>query len=168
MAQLPNAFNAAEVPPSDDFSALPAGDYRVIVEDSEMKQTKAGTGQYLQLTYNVLDGQYAGRKLWDRLNLVNPNSTAVEIAQRSLSAICHATGVINLTDSAQLHGKVLVAKVGMQKDSDRNEIKGYKKADGSAIAAVNAATPAPAAPAAPAPQPAAQTAPAGNRPPWAQ
>jgi hypothetical protein len=34
-----------------------------------------------------------GRKIFDRLNLVNAEpDQAVEIAQRTLSAICHATG----------------------------------------------------------------------------
>ena len=37
-----------------------------------MKATKAGTGQYLQLGFQILDGPHKGRKLWARLNLDNP------------------------------------------------------------------------------------------------
>jgi len=33
---------------------------------------------------DILDGQHKGRKIFDQLNLVNPNPTTVEIAQRTL------------------------------------------------------------------------------------
>lgn len=160
MAQLPYAFNAHEVEPQDDFSPIPDGEYNVMIEDSEMKPTKAGTGEYLQLTLNVLDGQYAGRKLWDRLNLVNPNQTAVDIAQRTLSAICHAVGVMNPKDSAELHGKSMRVKVARDKNNaDQNVIKAYKQISGNAPAA----QPTQAAPAATNQVPAAT-----NTPPWAR
>ena len=41
--------------------------------------------------------------VFDQLNLVNQNPTTVEIAQRALSAICHATGKLQVADSADLH-----------------------------------------------------------------
>jgi hypothetical protein len=66
-------FDASAVEPQQSFDALPVGRYEVIITDSEMKDTKAGTGQYLQLTFSVTGGQHDGRKLWSRLNLVNPN-----------------------------------------------------------------------------------------------
>jgi putative intracellular protease/amidase len=163
MAQLPYAFNAHEVAPQDDYSPIPDGDYAVLIEDSEMKDTKAGTGQYLQFTLSVIDGQYAGRKLWERLNLVNPNQTAVDIAQRTLSAICHATGVMAPQDSAELHGKTMVVKVGRDKNNaDQNTIKAYKRMDGARPAPAQSAAP-PRASAPAATQPAAASA-----PPWAR
>ena len=54
-------FNAAAVEPQQSFDALPPGRYEVIITDSEMKDTKAGTGQYLQLTFDVIGGQHNGR-----------------------------------------------------------------------------------------------------------
>ena len=62
----------------------------------------------------MLEGAYAGRKLFDRLNLVNSNPTTVEIAQRTLSAICHATGLMQVDDSEQLHLIPLIADVKVQ------------------------------------------------------
>jgi hypothetical protein len=96
-------FNAAKVEPQQSFDALPPGRYEVIISESEMKDTKAGTGQYLQLTWTVVGGQHEGRKLWSRLNLVNPNATAVSIAERELSAICHCVGILVPQDSEELH-----------------------------------------------------------------
>lgn len=123
-------FNAEDVPPQDNFDPIPAGWYPVVITDSEMKPTKAGTGEYLQLELTVLEGDHSGRKLWDRLNLDNPNQTAVDIAQRTLSAICHAVGNLTPNDSAELHDIPLMAKVSVKPAADgfdpRNEVKGYK------------------------------------------
>jgi len=136
-----DGFNAEEIQP-DSFDALPAGWYEVMIVESENKETKAGTGSYLQLTLEVVSGEHRGRKLWDRLNLDNPNSTAVEIAQKTLSAICRAVGVLRPQDSAELHDKLMLAKVISKKyeGEDRNEIKGYKEAGAKAPAASRGAS----------------------------
>jgi hypothetical protein len=68
-----------------------------------MRPTKDGMGQYLLLELDVLEGPYAGRKLFDRLNLVNANPDAVLMAQRSLSALCRAAGKMQVSNSEQLH-----------------------------------------------------------------
>ena len=76
-----------------------------------MKPTKAGGGELLEIELEILEGEYARRHLWDRLNLVNANQQAVEIAQRTLSAICHATGVLRVNDSEALHFKPMLVTV---------------------------------------------------------
>ncbi len=68
-----------------------------------MRVTRNGMGQFLWLMLDILDGPHKGRKIFDQLNLVNPNPTTVEIAQRTLSAICHATGRMHVSDSEELH-----------------------------------------------------------------
>lgn len=153
MAQM--QFNAAQVDPTNEFEVLPAGDYPVIIVDSEMKSTKDGRGQYLQLTEEVIDGPYQGRKFWDRLNLDNPNQQAVEIAQRTLSQICHAVGVLQVQDSAQLHDRPMIAKLKVRpargQYSESNEVAQYKPlAQPTGGAAQPAAYQAPQPPATPA------------------
>lgn len=114
-----NGFDASQVPEQQEFSALPAGQYVVIATASEEKATKSGSGSYLQITFEVLDGPFKARKLWARLNLNNQNKTAVEIAQRELGAICRAVGVIKPTRSEELHNKPLMVDVDVEID-DRN------------------------------------------------
>ena len=130
MALLSSMFDATQVEPQTSFEPLPSGDYPVIIKDSEMKPNKAGTGEYLQLTLEVIDGPSKGRLVWDRLNLKNQNQMAEEIAQKQLSAICHATGVLNVGDSAQLHNIPMIAKVAYRAASGQyeasNDVKGYK------------------------------------------
>ena len=123
-------FNAAEVEPNVGFDAIPAGDYDAVITASEMKETKSGDGQYLQLTLQILSGKFQNRKLWDRLNLQNKNEKAVQIARGTLSAICRAVGVLTPNDSSELHDKPLRIRVKVRKDRDgnaQNEIGSYSK-----------------------------------------
>ena len=140
-------FNANDVEPTTDFEPIPAGKYTVVITDSEMKPTKAGTGHYLQLTFQITDGEYKGRFLWARLNLDNPNATAVKIARAELSAICRAVGVMAPNDSAELHDLPLVISVKCKKRLDTgeitNEIKGYSKKEAAAGKPVQAANSTP-------------------------
>lgn len=160
-------FNANDIALGDNFEAIPAGDYDAIVTDSEMRQTKDGLGQYLSLTLEIQSGQFQGRKLFDRLNLQNRNPKAVEIAQRQLAQLCHATGIMQVQDSQQLHNRPLVVKVSVKHEpgyDPRNEVKGYK-ARGAAAQAPAFQAPRAAAPFQPQ-QPQAQPQEAAT-PPWA-
>lgn len=130
MADL-RGFDANQVEPSTAFDPIPAGKYLAVITDSEMKPNKAGTGHYLQLAFQVIEGEFKGRFLWARLNLDNPNATAVQIARAELSAVCRAVGVLAPNDSADLHNLPLVIDVRCKKRPDTgeitNEIKGYTK-----------------------------------------
>jgi len=181
MAQL--NFNAANVAPRSAFDTLPAGWYNVMITGSETKPTKDGGGSYLSLTLTIINGPMANRKLFDRLNTVNKSKQAQDIAFQTLSAICHATGVIQVQDSQHLHGIPIQAKVKIRAASggydEANEIAGYKAIEGGAPVGSGAPTPAPAwlvpsapaQPAAPAWQPPAAPAAAPDNPaapPWAK
>lgn len=110
-----------------NYDALPDGDYVAILTASEMKETKAGNGQYLSVTAEIIDGDHKGRKVWDNLNVVNPSAVAEKIGRAQLAALCKAVGVDNPQDSEELHNKPLVIAVRKDKqDKTRNVIKGYK------------------------------------------
>ena len=146
MASL-NGFNANDVDPASDFEPIPAGQYSAVIVESEVKPTRNGTGNYLQLTFEIIDGPHKGRLLWSRLNLDNPNATAVKIARAELSAICRATGILTPQDSVELHDLPLVITVKCRKRSDTseitNEIKGYRKKELAADKPAQAATATP-------------------------
>jgi hypothetical protein len=114
MAQLGTTFDATTVEPNKPFEPVPPGQFPAQIVNSEMRLTKDGRGQYLWMEIDILDGPYAGRKLFDRLNLINTNPTTVEIAQRTLSAICHAVGKMQVDDSEQLHLIPLLVDVKVQ------------------------------------------------------
>ena len=102
MASFGQTFDASAVAPSTSYDVLPPGKYLGQIVASEMRPTKDGTGQYLYMEVDILEGQYAGRKLFDRLNLVNANPDTVEIAKRTLSSICRAVGKMQVSNSEQL------------------------------------------------------------------
>lgn len=138
-------FDANTVEPSSGFSPIPAGKYVAVITEDEMKDTRNGKGRYLQFTFEIIEGEYIGRKLWTRLNLENENMEAVKIARADLSAICRAVNVLKLQDTVQLHNLPLVISVKLKKDKEtdelRNEIKGYesKQALGARAASTSSA-----------------------------
>jgi hypothetical protein len=143
MADL-RGFDANNVEPSGDFDPIPAGKYLAVITESEMKPTKAGTGHYLQLTFQIIEGPFQNRLLWARLNLDNPNDTTRKIAQGELSAICRAVGVLAPNDSVELHNLPLVIHVRCKKRNDTgeivNEVKGYAKKEAPAAPSNNASS----------------------------
>ena len=148
MAQLGGTFDATQVEPQGEYTPIPAGDYKVQIITSEMQENGAKTGHFLKLELEIMEGNEQGRKLFDRLNLDNPNAQAVEIAQRALSSICHAVGVLSVQDSEELHFKPMIAVVTVTPPKGEygagNNIKLYKPIGdaGAAPAAKSGFTPA--------------------------
>ncbi len=154
MANL-NNFDANNVDPSVALDPIPAGKYTAVITETEMKPTKAGGGKYLQLTFQIIDGEHKGRLVWARLNLENKSEMTVKIARGELSAICRGVGVMAPKDSIELHNIPLEINVGLKKRDDNGEftnvIKGYAKRSGNGGAA-GARVPAAVGP--------------GSTPPW--
>lgn len=127
---------------------LPVGDYTMQVVKSELRDTKAGDGQYLELEFEVLGPRFTGRRYWERLNLFNKNDTAVKIAKKVLGNICAAVGVNELQDTEQLHFKPLKVNI-THKENKMGALEAraaFSSASGAApVAAAPAATAAPAA-----------------------
>ena len=143
MAQL--NFDASTVAPQEAFDPIPAGWYPAQIVESEMKAGSKPGSSYLAITLQIMGGDFNNRKVFDRFNLQNANPVAVEIAYRSLSAVCHAVGLIQVADSQLLHGRPLMVKVsvrparvdpttGTAYDAS-NEVKGYKALDASSAVA---------------------------------
>ena len=150
MANL-NGFDASQVEPAVSFDPIPAGKYTAIITASEMKTTSKGDGSFLKVEFTVQGGEFNGRKIWDNLNIQNPSEQAQNIARGNLSAICRAVGVLQPTDSAQLHNIPLLISVKTAKRKDNGEmtnvVGGYAAA--TTPPAVATMTPAATAPANP-------------------
>jgi hypothetical protein len=134
-------FNSATVEPmaARSFDPLPRGDYEMMIVKSDVKPTQAGTGHYIELEMHVLSGEHSGRRMWERLNVDNPNKTAQDISQGLLASLCHAVGIAEIGETEELHDTPFVAHVDIdKKDPTRNRIMGY----------VSVSAPAPKAPAA--------------------
>jgi len=132
MPMLPSVFDASDKQRMG-FNVLPAGWYEAEIVKSDLRDTKAKTGKYLSLEFKILEEGYEGRKVWVNLNLVNPNTTAVEIAEKELATICDAVGVTTVEDSTELHNIPMGIKLVIRPETaqwpERNEIKGYCRVD---------------------------------------
>ena len=143
-------FDTASVEPQADFETLPPGKYPVQVESAEVKETKAGTGHYIEVVLVILDGPAKNRKLWDRINIDNPSQDCVAIGQRCLAALSIAIGVQGqMGNSDQLLSGQCMAHVKVK--NGQNEIRTYSSFEASRVAeAKKAGGSAPAAGPAPA------------------
>ena len=145
--------------PFDGPGPLPPGKYLATVVSSDLRRTKAGTGHYLELEFEVSEGEHRGRRLWSRLNVDHPNETAVRIAKEELASVCRAVGIARLSDTEALHGKPLLLSVraSTRRDSGEatTEIRGYAPPPRGA---------APASPQQSSPSPAPATPPKGTYP----
>ena len=100
-----------------------------------LAQLRQGKGNGLKLTFEIIDGQYKGRRIWENLNIQHENEETQRIAQSQLSALCHAVNVIKLQDTAALHHKPVHVRVVVREAQGQyqasNNIKGYESAGGS-------------------------------------
>jgi hypothetical protein len=126
MADL-GGYDASQVKDSE-FEALPAGEYRVVMTESERKKTKDGASELLQVKLQIVDGPFKNRTVIDRFNLWNKNPEATTIAQQQFKKVCEALNIPKPPDSSALHMKPLMIKLAVKEynGNNQNEVKGYK------------------------------------------
>ena len=128
-------FDASTVAPQASTGPVPAGTYLAQIIESDVAPLKSGKGNGLKLTFEIIDGQYKGRRIWENLNIQHENEETQRIAQSQLSALCHAVNVIKLQDTAALHHKPVHVRVVVREAQGQyqasNNIKGYESAGGS-------------------------------------
>lgn len=128
MVALPKTFNTADLPDTAGITLIPEGPYKAVIVFSEMKNTSSGTGQYLELKFVITEGPYMNTEMYERLNIVNQNQAAVEIAYKTLARISEALGMSQTpSDSMQLHNKPLMIDVKTEKGKEYTDKDGVKK-----------------------------------------
>lgn len=110
MAKLNETFDVAGVPEREEYTPVPPGTYTAMIVASEKKETKAG-GEMIVLELEIQGGEENGSKLFERLNIVNSNQKAVDIAFRTLAEIVKAVGKTTIKDTEELHNKRMYVEV---------------------------------------------------------
>jgi hypothetical protein len=127
-------FDASTVAPQASTGPVPAGTYLAQIIESDVAPLKSGKGTGLKLTFEIIDGQYKGRRIWENLNIQHENDETQRIAQAQLSALCHAVNEIKVKDTAVLHHKPVSIRVVVREAQGQyqasNNIKGYESAGG--------------------------------------
>ena len=124
-------FDVSSVEPAvNTYELLPRGRYLAMIINSDIRDTKAGDGTYVEWTFEVMEGPHKGRRLWERMNFRNKNQTTEQIAKRNLAALSIACGFPDhVGETEGLHNIPIFIEVirEMPKDgsAERNQIRGY-------------------------------------------
>ena len=134
MANLGTTFSRDELPVSQGFEPIPAGWYTATVTGAELKDTKAGDGQYINVQYTVLGPEYQGRVIFGLINIRNASTKAQEIGLSNLNSLMAAIGLEKVQDTDQLIGHDCQVKVKIRPAKDgyeaSNDISGWKASEG--------------------------------------
>ena len=119
-----------------DFSPVPADEYRAKVVDTSAVET-LNRDYRLKITWEITDGPYAGRKVFDSI-MLSGSPEAVKVGESKLKAMAIAVGHPNpdhVSDSEELHGRECKIVVTIKPDKNKNpknEISSWRKLDASA------------------------------------
>lgn len=129
-------FNPADVDPVAPRELLPAGEYAVILIETDLVTKDSGAVQF-KFCVQVTEGAYQNRRVYSHENYTKKDGTPNSIGRGMVSQICRCVGVMSPKDTSDLHHKRLVAKVGVgQSDGydPKNVVKGFKPYEGVAAA----------------------------------
>jgi hypothetical protein len=132
MAQLEQSYDANDLPKSN-FEPVPAGKYECVIHSASVENTKNG-GQMLKYRLDITGPTSEGRVVFGNVTLRNANPKAVEIGKQQLGDLIRACGIPRLTDSDQLVGSRVMARIGIDKSEeygDKNKVNGIMPLAGS-------------------------------------
>lgn len=124
MASMNIDVNAGETI-TTDFDPLPTDWYTAQAIESELVQKDNGV--QLNLTWEILEGQFAKRRVWQREWAQHSSPGAQDIGQRMIRTLGKAMGMSVVDDSEKLKFKPIQIRVGLEKKEEgraqRNEVK---------------------------------------------
>ncbi len=109
------------------YGDIPEGEYPSVLNQWNWKTTKAGTGNYLELEFIIVDHILMNRKQWERLNLKNPSEKAVNIARELLNKFLKA---VKWQEDIQTEEELFKAMGEIQGKKVNIIIKHKKRQDG--------------------------------------
>lgn len=134
------------------FEELAVGKYKVCIEDTELKESKAGN-EYVSCKLAITEGPKEGSYHYENLNVGHDNADVVARAHKTIKEMSVAMGITGVNNHEDLrfdsHKKFMV----MERVAGKKEgqiFTNFKSAAGFVQAAA----------------PAEQAAPAGDKPSW--
>jgi len=117
-------FNPQETEAAESFrgkqEAIPNGRYQAIATSAVRKHTKSGKGWFWELTFAVAEGQYEGKTVIHRFNMVNPSEEAVAIGRQHMKRYLDCIGKLNPQDENDLCNIVVWIEIECKKSTYTN------------------------------------------------
>lgn len=114
-----------------DDEIIPNGDYVIRCEKAEVKDTKDGSGQYINCVFKIISGDYRNRTIFNMFNIKNRNEKAVQIGLGQLKKFLVASNVSSMQISSphDLEGMSCVVTTKIKNDDfgDKVTITNFKK-----------------------------------------
>ena len=105
---------------TSDFSPLPVGEYLCVISDCELKDTNDGTGKYISLKWQVIQGDHEGRIFFENINIQNKSEKATQIGLSVLGEISKCI-MTKISKTEDLIDKICVVSLGIQPDTGKYE-----------------------------------------------
>jgi hypothetical protein len=126
--QLTEEFNPDTEEGTPELTLLRPGHYVARIIDAIIKPYKTGKGQAVFLTWELMDDQYEGRKLWSKCTLTHESEKAMKFGRQQFKDICDACGIAGaFRDLTLLYNKACTIFVRIEEDPNgqyppKNEI----------------------------------------------
>ena len=104
---------------------IPNGRYKAVATSAQRKHTKSGNGWFWEITFTIVEGEYEGRTVVHRFNMLNPSDDAVAIGRSQMKRYLDAIGNLEPQDEGDLCHIAVSITVGCKKESYTNR-KGEK------------------------------------------
>ena len=132
-------FDSTTVEKDSSFDPIPAGTYKALIASTEIKDAKTPGNRYLSIRWNIVDGEYKNRVIFETLNLWRATNSendvkTMKIANIRLAEICEACGVLRIKRTEELHNKIVyidvVIKPAVGVYSANNDVKKHHSING--------------------------------------
>jgi hypothetical protein len=102
----------------ETFAPIPVGDYLFLVSDAKLGESKTTGEEYLSFKLTIVEGPKAKRVIYHNVWCYGQD---IELNKKRLDwfkSMVKAGGIVNLTDPAQLNGKIVKASVSHYTQKD--------------------------------------------------
>jgi Protein of unknown function (DUF669) len=138
--ELPETFDT-EHETGNSWELLPPGEYVAQIIETNVAPLKSNNGTGVTLVWQIIEGQYTNRLIWQNVVYIHTNETPQRIGRKMIKDLCVALGIdVAVKDaSIWLHQPCRI-RVVIQKDKegrydDQNRVGRISPFDGEAAEA---------------------------------
>lgn len=117
------------------YTVMPKGFYEAWVVSSELKPNSKGTGYFLKFIWEIIEGEFMGKKLVTPcVNVKNASKQAQDIGRGQWKRIYTAAGfVAEPDDTSEIHEKRMMIKVDVEPQTEINPKTGQPYNDKNVV-----------------------------------